>query len=82
MYIPLCCRNGRRVEFHKDLWCEDQTLEEAFPILFHLASNKDAWVSNFWQDNREMGSWTPHLSRHFNDWEMEEVGGFFRNSNL
>ena len=25
-----------------------------------------------------MGSWNPHFSRHFNDWELEEVEGLFR----
>ncbi|RVW58257.1 hypothetical protein CK203_110787 [Vitis vinifera] len=42
---------------------------EAFPNLFWLAVNKDEWVFDAWED----GS-----SRHFNDWEMEEVEGLFR----
>ena len=25
-----------------------------------------------------MGSWNPHFSRYFNDWELEEVEGLFR----
>ena len=33
--------NGRKVKFWKDLWCEDQTLKEAFPNIFRLVVNKD-----------------------------------------
>ena len=61
--------NGRMVKFWKDLWCEDQMLKVAFPNLFWLAIKKDEWVFDAW----EKGS-----SRHFNDWEMEEVEGLFR----
>ena len=31
----------RKVKFWKDLWCEDQTLKEAFPNLYRLMVNKD-----------------------------------------
>ena len=34
-----------RVKFWKDLWCENQSLEEAFPTLFNLSVNKDSWVA-------------------------------------
>ncbi|KAL6333305.1 hypothetical protein AAG906_028489 [Vitis piasezkii] len=34
--------NGRRVCFWKDRWCGDDSLEEAFPSLYSLASSKDA----------------------------------------
>ena len=47
------------VKFWKDLWCENQSLEEAFPILFNLSVNKD--------------SWGPRFNRHLNDWEVGEV---------
>ena len=64
---------GRKVKFWKDLWCEDQTLKEAFPNLFVLAINKDEWVLDAWEEGRELGSWNPLFSRHFNDWEMGKV---------
>ena len=51
--------DGTRVKFWKDLWCENQSLEEAFPILFNLSVNKD--------------SWGPRFNRHLNDWEVGEV---------
>ena len=65
--------NERRVKFWKDLWCEDQTLKEAFPNLFLLAVNKDGWVSEAWEEGGDLGSWSPCFSRHLNDWEMGEV---------
>ena len=44
-----------------------------------------AWVAEVWEQSREEGDWNPHFFRHFNDWEMELVGGFFctvQNKNL
>ena len=70
-------RNGRKVKFWKDLWCKDQTLKEAFPNLYQLAVDKDELVSNAWEGSREPGCWNPHFSRHFNDWKLEELEGFF-----
>ncbi|RVW57962.1 hypothetical protein CK203_114398 [Vitis vinifera] len=31
-----------------------------------------------WEEGGEVGSWNPLFSRHFNDWEMEEVEGLLR----
>ncbi|RVW17130.1 putative acyl-activating enzyme 17, peroxisomal [Vitis vinifera] len=31
------------------------------------------WVFDAWKEGGEVGSWNPLFSRHFNDWEMEEV---------
>ncbi|RVW96549.1 hypothetical protein CK203_020432 [Vitis vinifera] len=39
---------------------------------------KDQWVFDAWEEDREVGSWNPLFSRHFNDWEMEEVEGLLR----
>ncbi|RVW85897.1 putative mitochondrial protein [Vitis vinifera] len=38
--------DGEKVKFWKDKWCETIPLSEAFPFLFALASNKEAWESN------------------------------------
>ena len=70
--------NGRKVKFGKDLWCEDQALKDVFPNLFRLAVNKDWWVFDAWEEGGEVGSWNPLFSRHFNDWEMEEVESLLR----
>ncbi|RVX04487.1 hypothetical protein CK203_018465 [Vitis vinifera] len=67
--------NERKIKFWKDLWYEDQALKDAFPNLFKLVVNKDQWVCDAWEEEGEVGSWNPLFSRHFNDWEMEEVEG-------
>ena len=70
--------NERRVKFWKDLWCENLTLKEAFPNLFRLEINKDGWVSKVWEEGRDLSSWSPHFSRHLNDWKMGEGESLFR----
>ncbi|KAL6343505.1 hypothetical protein AAG906_024870 [Vitis piasezkii] len=52
-------KNGRKVKFWKDLWCEDQTLKDVFPNLFLLAVNKDEWVFDAWEEG---GEWVLHSS--------------------
>ena len=59
--------NGKRVKFWKDLWCEDQMLKKAFPILFLLVVDKDGWVLDAWEESGELGCWSPRFSRHLND---------------
>ena len=57
--------NGRRAKFWKDLWCENQTLEEAFPNLFSCVANKNGWMAEAWEEDGEGGSWSPCFSRLF-----------------
>ena len=40
------CENGLKIQFWYDMWCGDQTLMEAFPILYTIARFKEASVSN------------------------------------
>nr|CAN72765.1 hypothetical protein VITISV_037010 [Vitis vinifera] len=37
--------DGKRVHFWKDRWCGEDSLDEAFPRLYHLPFSKDAWVA-------------------------------------
>ena len=69
--------DGRRVWFWKDRWCVEVSLEEAFPRLYSLASSKDAWVAQLWDQSGNLGYWNPIFTRLNNDWEMEEVKTFF-----
>ena len=69
--------DGRRVHFWKDRWCGEDSLDEAFPRLYYLASSKDAWVAQLWDQSRNLGYWNPVFTRLNNDWEMEEVESFF-----
>ena len=68
--------NGQRVRFWKDRWCGYSPFCVAFPTLFALAASKDTWVKDVWSFTEGGGSWSPHFSRRFNDWEMEEVHRF------
>ena len=61
------------MKFWKDLWCENQSLEEAFPILFNLSVNKEGLVAEAWEEDGAGGSWGPRFNRHLNDWEVGEV---------
>ena len=70
-------RDGRGVRFWKDRWCGEDSLEEAFPRLYYLASSKDAWVAQLWDRSGNLGYWNPVFTRLNNDWEMEEVETFF-----
>ncbi|RVW67639.1 putative ribonuclease H protein [Vitis vinifera] len=65
--------DGTRVKFWKDLWCGNQSLEEAFPILFNLSVNKEGWVAEAWEEDEGGGSWGLRFNRHLNDWEVGEV---------
>ncbi|RVW99827.1 putative ribonuclease H protein [Vitis vinifera] len=65
--------DGTRVKFWKDLWCENQSLEEAFPILFNLSVNKEGLVAEAWEEDGAGGSWGPRFNRHLNDWKVGEV---------
>ncbi|RVX18133.1 hypothetical protein CK203_004237 [Vitis vinifera] len=47
--------DGTRVKFWKDLWCGNQSLEEAFPILFNLSVNKEGWVVEAWKEDEGGG---------------------------
>ena len=53
-------------------------MKDAFPTLFLLAVEKDGSVSDAWEESGELGYWSPHFSRHLNDWEMGEVESLFR----
>ena len=70
--------NGRRVSFWKDIWCGEEAFCDAFPSMYALASNKEAFVADMWEHSREEGGWSPCFTRRFNDWELDEVHGFFQ----
>ncbi|RVX23339.1 hypothetical protein CK203_000489 [Vitis vinifera] len=69
----LCVAAGTRVKFWKDLWCGNQSLKEASPILFNLSVNKEGWVAEAWEEDEVGGSWGLRFNRHLNDWEVGEV---------
>ena len=59
--------DGRRVRFWKDRWCREDSLDVAFPRLYNLASSKDAWVAQLWDQSRNLGCWNLVFTRLNND---------------
>ena len=49
-----------------------------FPNLFRLIAQKNARVVDLWDWDSGDGGWNPIFLRSFNDWEMEEVIGFYK----
>ncbi|RVW89084.1 LINE-1 retrotransposable element ORF2 protein [Vitis vinifera] len=78
LWKQIISRDGTRVKFWKDLWCGNQALEEAFPILFNLSVNKEGWVTEAWEEDKVGGSWGLRFNRHLNDWEVGEVESLLR----
>jgi hypothetical protein len=64
---------GSRIRFWEDIWCGDQALKDAFPVLYSIANNKGASIA----DNMELSNgtiqWNIQFSRLFHDWEVEVV---------
>ena len=67
--------NGRRVPFWKDFWCGEEPLALTFASLFSLVVHKEAMVANMWDPVGEGGQ-SPHFSRSFNNWELEDFQSF------
>ncbi|KAL6323965.1 hypothetical protein AAG906_006236 [Vitis piasezkii] len=49
--------DGEKVRFWKDKWCETIPLCEAFPSLYALASNKEAWGKKVKVDEEDRVKW-------------------------
>ena len=61
--------------FLKDILCGEEAFCNTFPLLFELASNKEAFVADLWEYSREEGDWSPCFTRPFNDWELDALLG-------
>ena len=59
--------NGRRVRFWKGRWCGEDPLVEAFPELFSIVIDKEAWVNQMWEQVGEGGYWNLVFIRQIND---------------
>ncbi|RVW42381.1 Multiple inositol polyphosphate phosphatase 1 [Vitis vinifera] len=55
-FVGFVVGDGEKVKFWKDKWCETIPLSEAFPSLFALALNKEAWVNEVWTAEGEVGT--------------------------
>ena len=71
---------GDRVKFWTNRWCGDSPLHSTFPVVFGIASNKEATVASSHErlGIEERGNWDVHFIRRPNDWEMGVVDEFLR----
>ena len=69
-----------RVKFWIDRWCEDLPLQLAFPVVYRIATNREASVDSSLERLRikEQRSWNVRLIQEPNDWEMGVVDEFLR----
>lgn len=54
-HINTSLKAKRRVKFWKDRWCDNELLCDSFPSLFALASSKEAWVADLWNQSNFSG---------------------------
>ena len=78
--IQFDIRVGDRVKFWTNQWCGDSSLQLTFPVMYGIASNKEASVATSLErlEIEEWRSWDVHFIRRPNDWEMGGVDEFLR----
>lgn len=70
--------NGLEVGFWHDRWCGDSSFKSQFPLLFQLARNKAAMVSEYLEARDGQVSWSPVFAHAVQDWELGELVEFFK----
>jgi hypothetical protein len=68
--------DGATVRFWTDRWCGTTSLKEAYPDLFRITRNKEAWVKEHLQYHNEVVSWVLNFCRPIQDWEEESLSSF------
>ena len=76
-FIKFGVGDGSHIRFWHDIWCGEQSLKEAFPELFQIVSNKEAWVKDYMQMVNNVIQWNVPFSRAVHDWEVKVVMAFF-----
>ena len=59
--------------FWQDKWCGEQPLMSQFPILFRMASLKEATVQEILSWNGNVHFWDITFTRSPNDWEEDNI---------
>ena len=69
---------GDRVKLWIDQWCGDSPLHLSFPVVYRIASNKEASVASSLEQLgiEERRSWDVRFIWRPNDWEMGVVDEF------
>uniref|UniRef100_A0A2N9IA56 Sec23/Sec24 trunk domain-containing protein n=1 Tax=Fagus sylvatica TaxID=28930 RepID=A0A2N9IA56_FAGSY len=69
--------DGRKVMFWQDLWCGDMPLKEAFPELFLISREKDAFVADLLSFPNDIIYWDFHFTRRSTLLEACSSGGLY-----
>lgn len=56
-------KDGSKVSFWHNLWCEDKTLKEAFPDLYGVACAKDASIAAYLELSSGSSQWNVSCAR-------------------
>lgn len=76
LFAPHTCfvvGNGYNVRFWKDIWWVNQALSVSFPYLFHISSQKEAFVAYVLSHSQSRVSWNLEFSRNLCEWEFDLV---------
>lgn len=63
-------RNGLKTKFWKDKWCDENSLQRVYPLVFSLAMDPDALAHDYLDFCYNPPSWLPILRRQVFDWEV------------
>jgi hypothetical protein len=69
--------DDKQIKFWHDLWCGDILLKEDYPVLFHVACDRDATVAQFMVWSNRSFHWNPGFLRTVRDCELEFLICFF-----
>ncbi|XP_015164913.1 uncharacterized protein [Solanum tuberosum] len=61
--------NGLKIRFWQDKLLGNSMLKDSFPFLFQIASNKEAIIAQY----RDNNFWAPIFRRNFQDWEINDI---------
>ena len=75
-YLRFEVGDGTRIKFWTDPWCESGPLKEAFPELYNISRDKEAWVADHLNYQNEVVTWSLNFIRPAHDWELEMISSF------
>jgi hypothetical protein len=68
---------GSRISFWEDTWCGESSLKDTFPVLFSIASFKEASIADNVEFSNGTAQWNIVFSRLVHDWEVEVLASFY-----
>jgi hypothetical protein len=69
--------DGFKIRFCDDVWCGDSPLKVAFPTLFDIVREKNAFVADHLDLSSGSTQWDVNFIRVAHDWELAIVASFF-----